>query len=196
MKHPGGVGSEANHKRDYCNDGVRPTLKNSSDSLPPWPQPDGIFTRGAYFNPVAFLATLKTLCERLHTIGNDINMLEIEYQKLWTMFRARTIVREDDGVVLFRLFDFLTLSPHILELVVLHGKNQYLKILCLPATSANLLPHCEDIEERAIVQQCQQQQSASSECSHISEFLLFSFVCSLTKARRLLQCPPTHMPDV
>ncbi|KAI0681978.1 hypothetical protein BC835DRAFT_1300937, partial [Cytidiella melzeri] len=45
LKHPGGVNGGLNHKRDFCSDGVRITLKVRSDTLPVFPQPEGIFTR-------------------------------------------------------------------------------------------------------------------------------------------------------
>lgn len=52
------------------------------------------------------------------------------------MFKSRTIISEADSTILFQLFEFCTLSPHIPELVVHHHGKQYLKIPCereLPA---------------------------------------------------------------
>ncbi|KAI0281123.1 hypothetical protein BGY98DRAFT_1095066 [Russula aff. rugulosa BPL654] len=91
--YPGGTD---NHKKGYCADGARQIVKKGdNDSLPDWPQPQGIFEKGTHFHPIEFLKTLWEVYEKLvvdRTSGVDV---PIEYL---------------NGTVLFRLFD-LTISP-------------------------------------------------------------------------------------
>ncbi|KAF8173269.1 hypothetical protein BJ912DRAFT_1065323 [Pholiota molesta] len=55
-----------NHKKGVCADGVASKLKpGSSDPLPDWPQPEGIFIEGRYFSPSTFLFTVRNLYERV-----------------------------------------------------------------------------------------------------------------------------------
>ncbi|KAF8447599.1 hypothetical protein L210DRAFT_3326256, partial [Boletus edulis BED1] len=53
IMYPGSEGSSLNHKRAYCSDGVRQVSK-AGDEVPPWPQPQGIFTAGKTFHPQVF----------------------------------------------------------------------------------------------------------------------------------------------
>ncbi|KAI0342682.1 hypothetical protein BDW22DRAFT_1314395, partial [Trametopsis cervina] len=107
-----------NHKRDFCSDGVRTIFKNSAETPPPWPQPAGIFSRGVFFHPIIFITKLKALVEALHALGPTQNDLDLESQALWTMFKARTVVCEGTGAILFNLFDTFTLTPQVPELLV------------------------------------------------------------------------------
>ncbi|KAF8444446.1 hypothetical protein L210DRAFT_3311152, partial [Boletus edulis BED1] len=50
IMYPSSEGSSLNHKRAYCSDGVRQVSK-AGDEVPPWPQPQGIFTAGKTFHP-------------------------------------------------------------------------------------------------------------------------------------------------
>lgn len=140
VKYPPGAPSSENHKREHCSDGVRSTLRKGSghsDTLPPWPQPEGIFTRGAYFHPIVFLARLKALCENLHTNGTNHDTIDLESNALWSMFKARTTEDAGTGAILFQLFDHLTLSPpnSVDELVITYEGKSYLKIPCVPSTN-------------------------------------------------------------
>lgn len=104
--------------------------------LPPWPQPEGIFTRGAYFHPIVFLAQLKALCEKLHIHGTNHNTIDLESNALWTMFKARAIEDTATGTILFQLFNHLTLSPpnSVDELLSTREGKPYLKIPCVSST--------------------------------------------------------------
>ncbi|KAG1818937.1 hypothetical protein EV424DRAFT_1281572, partial [Suillus variegatus] len=48
-----------NHKKGYCADGVKQSSKNTSEGLPLWPQPRGMFSEGRTFHPHAFLSTVQ-----------------------------------------------------------------------------------------------------------------------------------------
>ncbi|RDX47536.1 hypothetical protein OH76DRAFT_1456744 [Lentinus brumalis] len=120
MKYPGGTGSAANHRRDYCSDGVRCGLKAGvTDVLPDWPQPAGIFTNGSKFHAIEFLKAIRDLHEK-------------------TMFQARTIKADDSagGMYLFRLFDYLEMTPALPELVVKYNGETYLRLDCLGGGSS------------------------------------------------------------
>jgi hypothetical protein len=55
--YPGGADD---HKRGYCADGARQIVKKGDhDTLPDWPQPQGIFEKGTHFHPIEFLKTLR-----------------------------------------------------------------------------------------------------------------------------------------
>lgn len=140
VKYPSGAPSSENHKREHCSDGVRSTLRKGpghSDILPPWPQPEGIFTCGAYFHPIVFLAQLKALCEKLHAHGANHNTVDLESNALWSMFKARTTEDASTGAILFQLFSHLTLSPSnsVDELVITREDKSYLKIPCVSSTN-------------------------------------------------------------
>ncbi|KAI0266607.1 hypothetical protein BGY98DRAFT_885848, partial [Russula aff. rugulosa BPL654] len=102
--------STDNHKRGYCADGARQIVKKGdNDSLPDWPQPQGIFEKGTHFHPIEFLKTLWEVYEKLvvdRTSGVDV---PIEYEAFMKMLSNRTTI-DQDGTVLFRLFD-LTIPP-------------------------------------------------------------------------------------
>ncbi|KAG2060562.1 hypothetical protein BDR06DRAFT_863791, partial [Suillus hirtellus] len=55
IMYPGPENSPLNHKQGYCADGIKQVSKNSSEDLPPWPQPQGLFSEGHTFHPHAFL---------------------------------------------------------------------------------------------------------------------------------------------
>ncbi|KAH8982076.1 hypothetical protein EDB92DRAFT_1895313 [Lactarius akahatsu] len=72
--YPGPTGSLENDKRGYCSDGVRsrPPDNTPLGCLPPWPQPNGVFSSDAWgttFNPIPFLATLRDVYEKVVSGG-------------------------------------------------------------------------------------------------------------------------------
>jgi len=99
IMYPGPEGSPLNHRRGYCADGVKQTSK--LEDLPPWPQPQGIFSDGRTFHPVAFLNTVKDLVERavMHQPGNLTIMEGEAFAAL-----AQSHIFTADGRILFRLF--------------------------------------------------------------------------------------------
>ncbi|KAF9235521.1 hypothetical protein BU15DRAFT_51329, partial [Melanogaster broomeanus] len=67
IMYPGPEKSITNHRRGVCADGVRskPKPKSESEELPPWLQPQGIFSGGKMFHSQAFLKTVKQIYERV-----------------------------------------------------------------------------------------------------------------------------------
>ena len=126
--YPGVAGSSENHKKRYCSDGVKLSMK--PDTTPDWPQPPGIFERGATFNPIPFLTAIHDLYERIvseRTDGGDLAMEDHAFAKL---LQDRTTVSAD-RTILFKLFDLTLLFNTPTELTVEQNGNRYLRIDCL-----------------------------------------------------------------
>ncbi|KAG1764260.1 hypothetical protein EV702DRAFT_1014433 [Suillus placidus] len=124
IMYPGTENSPLNHKRGYCADGVKQVSKSGED-LPPWPQPQGLFSEGRTFHPHAFLTAVQRIYERVFSQGpGEMDILETEaFAKL---LASRTEIRED-GAVLFRLFTDIVVdssTPH--DRIVTHDGNQWL----------------------------------------------------------------------
>jgi hypothetical protein len=127
--YPGGTD---NHKRGYCADGVRQILKKGdNDALPDWPQPQGIFEKGTHFYPIEFLKTLREVYEKLVVNrASGVDVL-IEYEAFMKTLGKRTTI-EQDGTVLFRLFDLILPSSTPDKLIVLRDSGcKYLRLDCL-----------------------------------------------------------------
>ncbi len=59
-----GEGGSENHKKGYCSDGVKQkpaAVDGVIDELPPWPQPNKIFTKGTHFWPKRFARMVREL---------------------------------------------------------------------------------------------------------------------------------------
>jgi hypothetical protein len=128
IMYPGGTD---NHKKGYCADGTHQIVKKGdNDSLSDWPQPQGILEKGTHFHPIEFLKTLREVYEKLvvdRTSGVDV---PIEYEAFMKMLSNRTTI-DQDGTVLFRLFD-LTIPPSTPDkLIVLHDGCKHLRLDCL-----------------------------------------------------------------
>lgn len=56
-----------NHKKGVCADGIAQKKKPqlSDRPLPGWPQPQGIFSTGKFFDPMKFLFTVRDLYEKV-----------------------------------------------------------------------------------------------------------------------------------
>jgi hypothetical protein len=76
-------------------------MKN--DSVPDWPQPQGIFETGTTFNPIKFLATIREVYDVMILQGNTGNEFSMEYEAFAKLLQSRTIVNAD-GRCLFKLF--------------------------------------------------------------------------------------------
>ena len=92
IMYPGPSGSPENHKKGYCSDGVKPTMKG--DTTPDWPQPQGIFELGTKFNPANFLAALRNVYDQV-TQGYSGDTLPMEFQALIKLLHSRLTVAED-----------------------------------------------------------------------------------------------------
>jgi hypothetical protein len=126
--YPGGrANSHLNHKLGYCSDGVKQKFAN--DEAPPWPQPHGIFARGADFNPVPFLIALREIYEKLVTQGEAAESISVEHEAFARMLNSRTSIRED-GAVLFKLYD-LNMPHSISDMVVTESGTRFLRLDCL-----------------------------------------------------------------
>ncbi|KIK73516.1 hypothetical protein PAXRUDRAFT_20763 [Paxillus rubicundulus Ve08.2h10] len=79
------------------------SIKQTSkvEVLPPWPQPQGIFSDGHAFHPVAFLNTVKDLVKHvvMHQPGNLTVMEGEAFAAL-----AQSHIFTADGHILFQLF--------------------------------------------------------------------------------------------
>ncbi|KAG2059579.1 hypothetical protein BDR06DRAFT_1066230, partial [Suillus hirtellus] len=127
IMYPGPENSPLNHKRGYCADGVKQVSKNSSEDLPPWPQPQGLFSEGRTFHLHAFLLAVQCVYEYVSLQGpGEMDLLETEaFAKLLV---SRTEICQD-GAVLFRLFtDFIVdpLTPR--DRIVVRDDKQWLRI--------------------------------------------------------------------
>ncbi|KAF8546805.1 hypothetical protein OG21DRAFT_1372090, partial [Imleria badia] len=70
IMYPGPEGSSLNHKRAYCSNGVKQVSK-AGNEVPPWPQPEGIFTAGKTFHPHTFYVTVQDIYERYCSPGAE-----------------------------------------------------------------------------------------------------------------------------
>ncbi|KAJ7571958.1 hypothetical protein C8J56DRAFT_728025, partial [Mycena floridula] len=93
LMYPGGVNSPENHKKGYCTDGVRQKIpKSGSHTLPPWPQPSGIFTKGSVFEPHQFFASLIELSSRVaETVSGNSVEYTMEHGAFAAMLKERII---------------------------------------------------------------------------------------------------------
>jgi hypothetical protein len=122
-------GGNDNHKKGYCADGA-PQKSSNNDSLPEWPQPQGIFEKGALFHPITFLKVLREVYERVVVCGVDGSDLPLEYEAFAKMLNRRTVV-DGEGNILFKLFD-LNVPPSTPDsLVVMHHNFRHLRLDCL-----------------------------------------------------------------
>ncbi|KAG2091336.1 uncharacterized protein F5147DRAFT_643230 [Suillus discolor] len=127
IMYPGPENSPLNHKRGYCADGVKQVSKNSGEDLPPWPQPQGLFSEGHTFHLHAFLLAVQRVYEYVSLQGpGEMDLLETEaFAKLLV---SRTEIHED-GAVLFRLFtDFIVDPSTPCDRIVVHDDKQWLRI--------------------------------------------------------------------
>jgi hypothetical protein len=125
--YPGPTGSSENHKKGYCSDGVKQVMK--SDTVPDWPQPQGIFELGTTFNPLKFLTTIRELYEVLVIQGSNGNDLAMEYEAFTKLLTSRTVTT--DSGILFKLFELEMPFSTPPELIVYHDGSRHLRIDCL-----------------------------------------------------------------
>jgi hypothetical protein len=127
MMYPGPTGSQENHKKGYCSDGVKPNMKG--DTSPDWPQPPGIFELGTKFNPAVFLATLRDLYDKIVAPGQTgiRDDLSMEYEAFGKLLQDR-IITAADGCHLFRLFGLDLPSSTPSELIVVNDGVRYMQI--------------------------------------------------------------------
>jgi len=127
MMYPGG---SENHKRGYCADGTRQVKRKGEDNIPDWPQPQGIYVKGTDFHPIEFLKTLWDMYEKVVVREERSTDLPMEYEAFWKVLQRRTTI-DEDGSVLFRLYDLIMPPSTPDRLVVLHNGHQHLRLNCL-----------------------------------------------------------------
>jgi hypothetical protein len=97
--------------------------------MPAWPQPQGIFTDGIYFNPVVFLTTLREVYEKV-VIDKVSGEAAMEHEAIAGLLFARTLMA-GDGSMLFKLYD-LDCPPSTPEgLLEVRDGMKYLRLDCL-----------------------------------------------------------------
>ncbi|KAI6009043.1 hypothetical protein EDC04DRAFT_872575 [Pisolithus marmoratus] len=110
IMYPGPKKAAVNHKRGVCADGVKSKLKED-EALPPWPQPQGIFSGGNTFHSQAFLNTVKAVYDQFiggsPFSGGEQSLLILEAQAFAAMLKDRTVITGNDknpSMALFRLY--------------------------------------------------------------------------------------------
>ncbi|EIW64988.1 uncharacterized protein TRAVEDRAFT_159779 [Trametes versicolor FP-101664 SS1] len=143
IKYPGPEGSDLNHKKLYCSDGVRQaaqkvkTLIGSQpvdvlEEPPPFPQPSEVFTNGTHFHPIRFISAVQELYERViaaHSPGGASAMQDLAFASL---LRERTQVvpatEEQQSMVLFKLYSSLQMGSCPPEIIIERSGERYLRI--------------------------------------------------------------------
>lgn len=109
--YPGPTKSATNHRRGVCADGIKSKVTPDSPDLPPWPQPNGIFSDGVNFHAHAFLKKVQEVYGMVlasNTQAEGTGLLLVEAQAFLLMLSARTTILTDvDGrptAALFKLY--------------------------------------------------------------------------------------------
>ncbi|KAI1781611.1 hypothetical protein LXA43DRAFT_1105626 [Ganoderma leucocontextum] len=90
-----GEGNAENHKKGYCSDGARQkphTVDGVVEELPPWPQPNDIFTTGTHFWPKRFNRTIRELYDMITDGERFGGPKAMEFAAFADMLRARLVV--------------------------------------------------------------------------------------------------------
>lgn len=103
-------GSSLNHKRAYCSDGVRQVSK-AGEEVPPWPQPQDIFTAGKIFHSQAFYVTIQDIYKRYCIPGAKPPSIATMEAVAFAKFLASRIRMFEDGMIGFCLFADYELDP-------------------------------------------------------------------------------------
>ncbi|KAH0835772.1 hypothetical protein J3R83DRAFT_9614, partial [Lanmaoa asiatica] len=129
-------GSSLNHKRAYCSDGVRQVSK-VDEEVPPWPQPQGVFTAGKTFHPQVFYVMLQDIYERYCIPGAEPPPIATMEAVAFAKLLASRICTLDGGVIGFRLFADYELDPKTPTGYVIHPEDgsstEYLRLAYLQA---------------------------------------------------------------
>ena len=103
-------------------------MKN--DTVPDWPQPNGIFETGTSFNPMAFLVMLRDVYEEMVLRGGDGGDRAMEYSAFLKLVHSRTIITEKQRC-LFKLFDLDLPYSTPQDLLVSYQGTRYLVCDCI-----------------------------------------------------------------
>ncbi|KAG2135866.1 uncharacterized protein EDB93DRAFT_1254119 [Suillus bovinus] len=126
IMYPGPENLPLNHKRSYCADGVKQVSKSGED-LPPWPQPQGLFSKGRTYHPHTFLLAVQCIYECVFMQGlGEMDLLKME---AFVKLLASCTEIHEDGTVLFRLFtDFIVDLSTPCDRIITHDDKQWLRI--------------------------------------------------------------------
>ncbi|KAA1480032.1 hypothetical protein DENSPDRAFT_905230, partial [Dentipellis sp. KUC8613] len=124
------VGSDGNHSRGFCSDGVAQKGKDG-EMLPSYPQPQGIFSSGNSFHAMPFLDMVREVYQRCVIEKNEnVGGRAMEYMAFISMLGARSSVRPD-GSLLFKLFSTMPLANRnglVASLIVQVDGSDHLRI--------------------------------------------------------------------
>ncbi|RDB21084.1 hypothetical protein Hypma_011838 [Hypsizygus marmoreus] len=129
IMYPGPTGAPENHKKGYCSDGVSQKSKKSSEVLPAWPQPPGIFITGTHFDALAFLAAIHDTYEKV--VGQASKDYSMEEQAFSQLLFQRIKPQPDNGPVYFELFDLILTRETPESLVHEMDGKKYIRVDCL-----------------------------------------------------------------
>ncbi|KAF7796643.1 hypothetical protein EIP86_007825 [Pleurotus ostreatoroseus] len=134
IKYVAALGSQANHKKHHCSDGVKST--HQTDPPPRWPQPAGLFSNGTHFHPIVFLENVHRLHEynaNGYLDGQTAMPMELAAFAHMLDTRKRIVTSQEDNkkTILFKLFPYLTCSPPNMELIEDLDGARYLRIDCM-----------------------------------------------------------------
>ncbi|KAI1788904.1 hypothetical protein LXA43DRAFT_1063210 [Ganoderma leucocontextum] len=108
-------GNSENHKKGYCSDGVKQkAIDGVIEELPPWLQPNNIFTKGTHFWPKRFCRMIRELYDTI-TDGNTTGGIKaIEFVAFTDMLSVHLTVtpvtKTQASYVRFKLYHRLKLS--------------------------------------------------------------------------------------
>ena len=101
-----------------------------SDTVPDWPQPQGIFELRTIFKPLQFLTVLRDIYDKVVTGNVNEDDLAMEYEAFGKLLHRR-IITDAGGACLFKLFALETPISMPSELIVEYDGAKYLHIDCL-----------------------------------------------------------------
>ncbi|KAI0704824.1 hypothetical protein C8Q76DRAFT_631245 [Earliella scabrosa] len=141
LMYPGKEGSDLNHKRIHCSDGVRQKFPEVEkiingltvkivDQAPAYPQPHGLFTGGTHFHPMQLIQEVRSLYERVVVRKETLGIHDLA---LAAMLHQRTLVLPSSGenprtLALFKLYPCLKLEPEPTHLLVEYEGARYLSL--------------------------------------------------------------------
>lgn len=138
---PSAFDNVENHKRDCCADGAPVKPKDDVPDVPPWPQPQGIFTKGTTFHVLPFLLAVQLIYQKTVEEAQDIATLDAEQQAFATMFKERLLIESLDGlghVAFFRLYAGLQIADEeaYRDYYMVKNGAKYLRLDCLRDTDS------------------------------------------------------------
>lgn len=105
---------------------------NVLERLPPWPQPQGVFSAGTMFHPRRFFEVVQELYDKVVVQNDAGGERAMEYLAFSTMLQDRLLVipetETEPFTVLFELFETLQLEDFASDNLVERQGTRYLRI--------------------------------------------------------------------